>query len=89
MLYGGHETAIAGNHTARALFTHILVYTKSSLTEQTTPVFLDFGEAAARYQVRDIGFIDNDLDAEQIAGNVTWSLPLTVGFVKSYNLYFS
>ncbi|CAK9114761.1 unnamed protein product [Durusdinium trenchii] len=67
-------------------FTHLLVYTKSSLVEQTTPVgtvIYDLGVSASN-----LSFPDFDLDATDLGGNLTWAEPEELDLVKSYKVYF-
>ncbi|CAE7472994.1 unnamed protein product, partial [Symbiodinium pilosum] len=53
--------------------THVLVYTQSSLVEQTTPVGSAFNDSIA--VVRNVSFTDLDLDSYELGGNVTWEDP--------------
>jgi len=54
-------------------YSHILVYTKSELTEQTTPAFLSFADTAER--AANASFVDQDLDLGQIGGQLVWDPP--------------
>ncbi|CAE8611043.1 unnamed protein product [Polarella glacialis] len=73
--------------TARENFTHITVFTKSALVEQTTPAALAFQDEASR--VSNITFIDYDLDEGEIGGNVTWLAPPDDSEVTEYLVYYS
>ncbi|CAE6912196.1 unnamed protein product [Symbiodinium natans] len=71
--------------TAKAAFTHLAVYTKSWLAEQTTPVALEFEDKVSL--VSDIAFPDFDLDLEDIGGNISWEAPNDTSQVTHYIVY--
>jgi hypothetical protein len=52
---------------------HFLVYTRSSLVEQTTPAYLALEDAEVI--VSNLYFPDDDLDEFEIGGNITWNTP--------------
>ncbi|CAJ1427337.1 unnamed protein product [Effrenium voratum] len=75
--------------TATQDFTQVAVFTRSALTEQTTP-----GTAAALWDAwalaEDVTFVDQDLDALELAGNVSWVPNRTVNAaVSGYQVYLS
>ena len=49
--------------TAKGSFTHIVVYTKSSFVEQTTPAAVALADSVA--SASSVGFTDKDLDSAQ------------------------
>ncbi|CAJ1408191.1 unnamed protein product, partial [Effrenium voratum] len=89
----GQHYAFSGNtlllpaDTARANFSHVLVYTKSDLTEQTTPSSLAFIDTAEK--ASNVSFEDDDLDLGQIGGNLSWTPAEDVGPVTHYWVYLS
>ena len=67
--------------------THFLVYTFSSLVEQTTPVaHRIFGAFAT---VSAITFTDKDLDSGDIGGTVIWTAPAATDRVELYRMYLA
>ena len=71
----------------RGSFTHFLVYTISSLAEQTTPAFLTLAEASSLFVVPGLSFMDYDLDEEQIGGSLYWFAPPVIGEIRTYQVY--
>ena len=53
-----------------AAFTHVVVYTQSSLVEQSTPVALAFSDTNP--SVSNVSFVDYDLDNFEVGGSVTY-----------------
>jgi hypothetical protein len=70
-------------------YDHFLVYSKSTLGEQTTPMVLSFSDARSRFLVSNVDFVDLDLDEDELGGNITWSLPEVLGKVAEYNVYLA
>eukprot|EP00434_Breviolum_minutum_P004419 symbB.v1.2.003894.t1/scaffold217.1/size263214/4 len=68
-------------------FTHWLVFTKSTLVEQSTPVAHRIFDAAS--SVSGIRFTDKDLDLLELGGTVSWVEPAYSERVAKYNLYIS
>ncbi|CAE7297577.1 PIF1, partial [Symbiodinium necroappetens] len=66
---------------------HIVVYTKSTLVEQTTPSFLELNDTAS--SVSGIVFVDRDLDEEELGGDITWVKPIDFSQVTLYSVYLS
>ncbi|CAJ1372391.1 unnamed protein product [Effrenium voratum] len=66
---------------------HVVVFTKSSLVEQTTPTALEVNDTAA--SVSGIVFVDRDLDEAELGGNITWQAPLDSQLVTLYSVYLS
>jgi hypothetical protein len=61
-----------------------VIYTKSSLLEQTTPMWLAISDTIS--VVSNVSFTDHDLDREELGHTVTW---LEAGdvVVVNYNVY--
>ena len=69
---GGNNITIPVEQTLPP-FTHFVIYTLSSLAEQSTPAgHLVFDASAAG-----INFIDKDLDTAELGGLIWWGPPLT------------
>ncbi|CAJ1408195.1 unnamed protein product [Effrenium voratum] len=68
-------------------FSYFLVYTKSVLVEQSTPVALSLVEASELFRVLGLTFSDYDLDEEELGGTLTWSAPQVMGEIVSYQIY--
>eukprot|EP00913_Durusdinium_trenchii_P017139 g16119.t1 len=65
-------------------FTHVAIYTLSSLVEQSTPMALKiFDENAS---VSDIRFIDEDLDPVDLGGFIAWTPPVSLQRVTFYHV---
>ena len=73
--------------TALLSFTHIVIYAKSSLVEQTTPAALTIVDTVS--SVSGIVFVDQDLDLLELGGMVSWVPPRNVDQVQLYNVYLS
>ena len=73
--------------TALGNFTHVLVYEKSSLAEQTTPTALNLTDVIS--SVSSVGFVDKDLDAGELGGTVTWMAPEELSQVTHYVVYLA
>ncbi|CAK9114836.1 unnamed protein product [Durusdinium trenchii] len=66
---------------------HFLVYTRSTLVEQTTPVALLIDDVGAN--VRNISFVGKDLDMHDLGGVLSWEPPETLRRVTSYYVYLA
>jgi len=73
--------------TLRGNFSHILVYTKSELAEQTTPASLAFVDTAEK--AANVSFVDEDLDHGHIGGKLQWDPPEDLGPITDYWIYLS
>mmetsp|Transcript_80879 Transcript_80879/g.203437 ORF Transcript_80879/g.203437 Transcript_80879/m.203437 type:complete len:1087 (+) Transcript_80879:96-3356(+) len=73
--------------TPAGSYNHIVAYTKSALTEQTTPVGLLIHNAYGA--VTDITLEDKDLDAGQLGGTITWTAPSDEAQLVEYNVYLA
>jgi hypothetical protein len=73
--------------TLRQNFTHIAVYTKSNLVEQTTPQYIPLLDHEA--MVSNMAFVGKDLDKGQLGGNLTWDPPSDSSRTTHYNVYFA
>ena len=86
----GSHVAVGSNEMSFATVlvsqtqTHIAVYTRSVLAEQSTPVTIVLQDE--QLSAANISFTDVDVDANQVAGNVTWD-PATDSQVSGYVLY--
>ena len=69
---GTNELAMLSD-TALGSNTHLVVYTKSSLAEQTTPAALTLSDVSS--SVSNVAFVDKDLDSGQLYRLVTWMAP--------------
>lgn len=73
--------------TPKANFSHVLVYTSSTLAEQTTPAYLSLVDLVGR--AANLSFADQDLDQNQIGGLLRWDPPSNIGPVTDYYIYIS
>lgn len=73
--------------TDRLEYEWMVVYTKSSLVEQTTPTSLRFFDTTSMAQ--NLSFTDNDLDFTEIGGTLYWDEPEEASRVTHYLLYFA
>ena len=86
MAVGTNQGAMVAD-SALGSYTHLVVYTKSSLAEQTTPAALSLTDVIS--SVSGVGFVDKDLDAGELGGVVTWTAPGDVAQVTRYVVYLS
>ena len=75
--------------TSRGDYTYFVVYTKSTLFEQTTPAFMSFTEVTDTYRVTDVLFIDDDPDPADLAGDVQWVPPAVNDSITQFNIYLA
>ncbi|CAE7909523.1 unnamed protein product [Symbiodinium microadriaticum] len=68
-------------------FSHLLLYARSSLFEQTTPAIIELTDVNA--SVSGTSFTDLDLDSEELGGLVSWILPYNMAQVVYYNVYLA
>ncbi|CAE7504323.1 PIF1, partial [Symbiodinium sp. KB8] len=73
------DTIELAAETALRSFRHILVFTRSSLAEQSTPVAFPISDTG-RY-VASLSFTDQDLDREEFGGNLSWQQPVVAGIM--------
>ncbi|CAE7246055.1 unnamed protein product, partial [Symbiodinium microadriaticum] len=83
----GTENLTVEPETSINNFTHWLIYTRSSLVEQTYPVAHKIFDATS--SVSGIQFTDKDLDALELGGTTYWLQPAYDARVRSYNVYLS
>jgi len=83
----GTNLASIGTDTAINIFSYIVVYTKSSLAEQSTPVAMEVVDVAA--SVSSLLFVDRDLDLLELGGTISWVAPVEVTQVTGYGVYWS
>ena len=83
---GTDEKGLDGN-TNHASWTHVAVYSQSSLTEQSTPVAAAISDTSS--PVQSVVFPDKDLDLMELGGSLTWSPPADVAHVVAYNAYLA
>ncbi|CAJ1362246.1 unnamed protein product, partial [Effrenium voratum] len=77
------------NGTARSAWTHFCLYARSALAEQSTPVALSFEDAAAKFQVTNLSFTDEDLDGGEIANSLTWDTPEVLDTLVDFQIYLA
>ena len=65
----------------------LVVYTKSSLAEQTTPASLDVADVAASVSMSILSFTDQDLDGGELGGFLQWIAPADSSQVAYYQAY--
>eukprot|EP00435_Cladocopium_sp_Y103_P001705 s5007_g1.t1 len=68
-------------------FTHINVFAESSLVLATTPYAVEFYDNVA--SVSALSFTDQDADAEEIGGPITWQLPSSVAELIGFRAYLA
>ncbi|CAL1130808.1 unnamed protein product [Cladocopium goreaui] len=84
---GVHDVFIPAE-TPLASFTHLTVFARSSLVEQTTPMSLPIVDSVA--SVSEVNFTDLDLDSGDLGGTLVWNLPTNdLELVDSYSVYFA
>eukprot|EP00439_Symbiodinium_sp_Y106_P020057 s5903_g2.t1 len=83
----GTENLTVDPETSIDNFTHWLIYTRSSLVEQTYPVAHKIFDATS--SVSGIQFTDKDLDALELGGTTYWLQPAYDARVRFYNVYLS
>ena len=66
---------------------HIVVYTKSTLAEQTTPAALALMDD--NLSVSAVSFGDLDLDANHVGGDVSWTPPENDAGIETYETYLA
>ncbi len=66
---------------------HIVVYTKSTLAEQTTPAALALTDVSK--SVSAVSFGDLDLDANHVGGDVSWTPPGSDAGIGTYETYLA
>lgn len=81
----GQDYASCAENTSEANFTHVVVYTKSSLVEQTTPVGVTLSDSIRNVAL--VNFVDRDLDAGDLGGTIGWSPPSDASLVVHYSIY--
>ena len=64
---------------------YIVVYTKSTLAEQTTPAALALTDVSK--SVSAVSFGDLDLDANHVGGDVSWTPPVSDAGIETYETY--
>jgi hypothetical protein len=74
-------------NTYAPLYTHVVVYTKSTLCEQVTPVSIPLVDADS--SVSSVLFADHDLDLSDLGGIVSWAAPTDVSLVTYYTVYLA
>jgi hypothetical protein len=75
------------DNTVLGLHTRILVYTRSSLAEQTSPV--ETALLDNQVSIAGIDFIDRDLDKNELGGVIYWSPPAATTLVTHYCVYLA
>jgi hypothetical protein len=83
---GTNELGVSVNTPIEA-YTHILVYTESTLTEQSTPVSFSLYDMVAYSS--NLTFPDLDLDETEIGGTLGWTAPGDPQEVTDYVIYLA
>ncbi|CAE7213789.1 unnamed protein product, partial [Symbiodinium pilosum] len=83
----GTNMLLTPPETPRNAYTRFVVYTKSTLVEQTTPTAHSLFDTSAL--ARNLDFLDIDVDRGELAGNLTWDPPSDELHVVRYNVYLS
>lgn len=73
--------------TPKGSNTDVVVYTRSSLVEQTTPASLTFSDTFA--SVSSLVFPDLDLDGEEVGGTLDWTPPSEVTYVSAFRVFLA
>jgi len=76
----------ADTNIIQGSFAYLLVYTKSMLFEQTTPAYSALVDMSSSTNV---SFIDKDLDAYALGGDITWDAPTDISLVVHYVIYLA
>ena len=66
---------------------HIVVYTKSALAEQTTPTALVLTDVSK--SVFAVSFDDLDFDLSHVGGDVSWTPPVSAEGIETYETYLA
>ncbi|CAJ1450045.1 unnamed protein product, partial [Effrenium voratum] len=82
---GAGNSSLAIDSTDLQLYSYVLVYTESSMGEQDVPAAGAISDTSA--SVSSVAFVDNDADALEIAGSVTWTAPADISQVTGYRVY--
>ncbi|CAE7861988.1 unnamed protein product, partial [Symbiodinium necroappetens] len=84
---GTHDFAIPPD-TPLLSFTHLTIFARSELVEQTTPMALPIVDSVS--SVSNVSFTDLDLDVGDLGGTLEWSLPSSdIELVESYYVYLA
>lgn len=83
---GASISKIAPRDLDFALYKYVTIYAASALYEQTTPAASAIDDIEAK--VTDLEFIDDDLDANELGGYITWGPP-GAGDVAEYAVYLA
>ncbi|CAE7205931.1 PIF1, partial [Symbiodinium microadriaticum] len=87
-LEAGSTVVAISEDTAVENYTHLLLYTKSILVEQTTPVAVNISDTVA--SVSSVEFVDQDLDIDDLGGDVAWAEPVSdIEYVHFYDVCFT
>jgi len=73
--------------TKYAGYQYLLVYTRSEMAEQTTPLGVQIYDQNGL--VTGLSFEDMDLDPDMLGGSIQWYLPPDTSAVSAYLLYFA
>jgi hypothetical protein len=81
------DLTLVSTETPLSTHTHLVVYTRSVLLEQTTPVAFEISDTV--FTVVNVSFPDFDLDLFDLGGTVSWDLASDDTQVTHYNVYFA
>lgn len=74
-------------HNDSEAYSHFFIYTESSLVEQSTPRSHLIFDAQAT--VSDVELVDEDLDLEELGGDISWSPPADASRVALYRAFLA
>jgi hypothetical protein len=81
----GNNQRIVPENTQLNTFSHVNVYSASSLGQASTPVAISFTDEQA--SASQLTFVDLDIDVNEMGGTLSWSPPASASFVVSYSAY--
>ncbi len=84
---GSNSLTVAADTASAADFSHIVVYTESSLCEQTVPAATSLTGVSKSVSVA--SFEDLDLDANHVGGDVSWTPPEGDAGIEAYETYLA
>ncbi len=86
--YNGSNSLLVPADTASTVdFSHIVVYTESSLCEQTVPAAASMTDVSK--SVSAVSFHDLDFDLNHVGGDVSWTPPVSAEGIETYETYLA
>eukprot|EP00933_Yihiella_yeosuensis_P035161 TRINITY_DN28638_c0_g1_i1.p1 TRINITY_DN28638_c0_g1~~TRINITY_DN28638_c0_g1_i1.p1 ORF type:complete len:141 (-),score=23.79 TRINITY_DN28638_c0_g1_i1:1004-1426(-) len=86
LLTGTTNITVAAE-TEVGVWDHFLVYTASSLVEQSHPAIHRI--AGTDSSASQVALIDKDLDFEDLGGHIYWQAPAATDYVTAYSIYLA